>query len=304
MNIHALTDSRNDAGFDVTGCRADPDTRWRGAVVQMSADGGSSYSVVGTIANEATRGDATNALGDFAGGNVPDEINSLNVSMTAGTLSGTTYAGMLAGTLTLIVGDEIIYGRDVTLETDGSYTVRGLLRGRRGTEYAMSPHEIGDRVILYDAATFVRIAQDNADIGIERSYKCVSVGLTLAATPAQTFTNEGANLMPYAPVHLGGGRDASNNLTINWIRRNRLDGSWRDGVDVPMSESVESYEVDVYSDNTYTTVVNTLTSSVQTVDYSAATQTGDGLTPGATVYFKVYQRSSVVGRGRAATGSV
>jgi hypothetical protein len=37
-----------------------------------------------------------------------------------------------------VLGDEILYFRDATLESDGTYTLRGLLRGRRGSEYAMA----------------------------------------------------------------------------------------------------------------------------------------------------------------------
>jgi hypothetical protein len=304
VNINALTDSRNDAGFDVTGCPAGPGARWRGASVRVSLDGGATYSVIGSIVNESTRGEATNALGDFTGGNIPDEINSLNVAMTAGTLSGTTWAGMLSGVLTLVVGEEIIYGRDVTLELDGTYTVRGLLRGRRGTGYAMSLHEVGERVVLYDPATFVRITQETADIGIERLYKCVSAGGTLAATPSQTFTNEGRPLMPHAPVLLGGGRDASNNATLQWVRSNRDNFAWRDSVEVPMSEDSESYAVDIFSDGTFTTVIDTLTSSVESVAYSASDQTLAGITPGDPIYFGVVQISAVVGRGYMAYGSI
>lgn len=304
MNINALRDVDNDAGFYAAACLADPDKSWRGASLYVSVDAGASYTFVASFTRESVLGTTTNVLGDFSSGNITDEANSVNVRLLQGEFASVTSAGLLAGTFCVVIGDEILFVRDAVQEIDETWTLSGFLRGRRGSEYAMASHAVGDRVVLVDFATLLRVTQTTADIGPAKLYKAVTAGSTLAATTERTFTNEGAGLECYAPVHLGGGRDASNNLTINWIRRNRISGEWRDSVDVPMSEAVESYEVDICSDGTYTTVVNTLTSSVQTVAYSAASQTGDGLTPGATVYFKVYQLSAIVGRGYAATGSV
>jgi hypothetical protein len=204
-----------------------------------------------------------------------------------------------------VIGDEILYFRDATLNTDGTYTLRGFLRGRRGSEYAMSGHAVGDRFVLVDPTKFVRVTQSTADIGIEKQYKAVTSGMSIADVTAQPFTNLGVGLMPYAPVLLGGGRDASNNATLTWVRRNRISGELRNNVDVPMSEATEAYEVDIYSSSSYGTVVRTITGLTSpTASYSAANQTADGLTPGNTIYFRVWQLSSTVGRGHAATGSI
>ena len=137
MNINMLRDSDDDAGFYAAGCRADSTARWRGAQIYVSSDAGANYSSLAAIANEATIGVATNVLGDFAGGNIPDESNVLNVDLYAGSLSSTDNTGLLAGTMTLVYGEEIIYARDAVIQGDGTYNVSGLLRGRRGTEYAM-----------------------------------------------------------------------------------------------------------------------------------------------------------------------
>jgi hypothetical protein len=141
-------------------------------------------------------------------------------------------------------------------------------------------------------------------VDVAKKYKAVSGGSSLSNATENDFTNTGNALKPYAPAHLGGGRDGSNNLTITWTRRNRISGEWRDAVEVPMSEASEAYEVDIYDSGAYSTVVRTISVTSQTASYSAAEQTSDGLTPGATVYFKVYQLSGIVGRGHAATGSV
>lgn len=305
MNINALRDADNDAGFYAAACAADPAATWRGAVLYVSADAGASYQRVADILRESVMGITTTALGNFLSGNIPDELNSVNVMLSHGSLSSTTNAGLLSGTNLCVIADEILQFRDATLEDDGSYTLRGFLRGRRGSEYAMADHAIADRFILLDTATLVRIESDTSLIGMERLYKAVSGGTSLAAATAKAFTNQATGLKPYAPVHLGGGRDASGNLTLNWVRRTRIGGEWRDGVDVQLGESSEGYVVEIYDGSDYSSVVRTIEGLTSpTASYSAADQTSDGLTPGATVYFKVYQLSAIVGRGHAASGSV
>jgi hypothetical protein len=305
VNINMLQDADNDAGFYAAGCARNPLVTWNGATVYASSNGGASYSALATITAETTMGYTTDALGDFAGGNIPDELNSVNVTLLQGTLSSTGYAGLLVGTNMAVIGDEIVFFRDATLESNGSYTLTGLLRGRRGSEYAMGTHAVGDRLVLIDFAKLVRVSQTTSDIGVAKLFKPVSAGGTLAGATAQNFTNEGTGLKPYAPVHLGGGRNADDDVILTWVRRGRIDGAWRDLVDVPLSESTEAYIVRIYSSSSYATVVRTIEGiTTQTTTYTAAQQTADGLTPGATVYFDVRQLSAVVGPGHAARDSV
>lgn len=301
-----LRDSDNDPGFYAAACAADPAAvSWPGCVVYVSSDDGATYTSLARITGASVMGQTTDALADFHGGNVVDECSHVNVRLSNGALSSTTYAGLLAGVNMAVLGDEILYFRDATLQTNGSYTVRGLLRGRRGSEYAMGSHASFERFVLVDPTAFVRIAQSTADIGIDRLYKPVTAGMSLADATAQAFTNLGVGLMPYAPVQLGGGRDASNNATLSWVRRNRISGELRNNVDVPMSEASEAYEVDIFANSSYATVVRTISGLTSpTASYSAASQTTDGLTPGNTIYLRVYQLSAVVGRGHAATGSI
>jgi len=300
-----LRDSDDDAGFYAAACANDPDATWRGAALYRSIDGGTSYSQIASLTAESTMGYATTVLGNFASGNIPDESNSVTVVLYHGTLASTTFDGMLSGVNTCVIGDEILHFRTATLIATRTYKLTGLLRGRRGSEYAMGTHATNERFVLVSTSTTVRVPQVTADIGPTRKFKAVTVGRSLSATTAQDFANLGTGLKPYAPVHLGGGRNAAGDVTLTWVRRGRIDGGWRDSVDVPLGEASESYEVEIYSSSAYTTLKRTITGiSSQSTSYSAADQTSDGLTPGNTVYFKVYQLSATVGRGRAATGSV
>jgi hypothetical protein len=303
VNINMLNDSHDDGGITIAMCATSPTATWIGAELYESTDG-TSYTKVANIPNEATMGYTTNVLGNFYGGNIPDELSSVNIILSNGTLSSTDHAGLLSGTNMCVIGREIMYYRTSTVESNGSVTLRGFLRGQRGSEYAMSEHAIGERFVLV-TSTLVRVAKETSAIGTTRQYKAISVGGGLSSAEAKSFTNEGAGKKPLAPVHLGGGRDASGNLTIKWTRRGRIDGVWRDLVDVPVSESTESYTIEIYSDATYTVLKRTVEGlTSQTYEYSAADQTTDFGAPQSTVYFKVYQLSAVVGRGYVASGNV
>jgi hypothetical protein len=300
MNINMLSDADNDAGFYAAANGAN--TAWRGASLLRSSDGGASFAVVGAFDTPATMGTTVNALGQFAGGNIPDEINSLTVSLRYGELSSVSYASFINGAQSALVGDEIVCFRDATLNFDGSYTINGLLRARRGSAYAMTGHAAGERFVLLAGAAIKRIADVSASIGAERLYKAVTFGLADAAP--QAFTNVGAGLKPYAPANPGGGRDAAGNLLLTWVRCNRIGGEWRDGVDVPMSEESERYEVDIFSDNSFTAVKRVLLASSTQAEYTAAQQVTDfGVVQGQ-VYLRVYQMSAIVGRGYAASKTI
>jgi hypothetical protein len=302
VNINMLRDLDNDPGFYAAGCGlAD---RWPGATLLNSADDGASYTALATFTNQATLGTATNVLGDFAGGNIADEINRLTVVLTHGELASVSYAAFVGGAQAAVIGSEIIYFRDAALNLNGSYTLSGLLRGRRGSEYAMATHAANERFVLVNDTTLKRIPDTTASIGLSRLYKAVTAGMTLADTASQAFVNAGAGLKPYAAVHLGGGRDAAGNVTLQWERRSRVSGEWRDGVDVPIGEDSQAYAVEVW-DSARSTLKRTISGlAAPTASYSAAEQSSDFGGVQATVYFSVYQLSAIVGRGYEARGQI
>jgi hypothetical protein len=85
--------------------------------------------------------------------------------------------------------------------------------------------------------------------------------------------------------------------TISATRRTRWPVEGFAGVDVPLGETAESYDCEIY-DNGYTTLKRTFSSLTSaTTPYTNAEQVTDFGAVVATVYCKWYQRSSVVGRG-------
>lgn len=269
---------------------------WTGTAIYRSDDGGGSYDF---MLNVTTPGIIGNADGILASGptTVFDEVNTVTIILTGtGELQSATEIAVLNGANAAMLGSEMIQFKTATLVEPGKYTLGGLLRGRLGSEWAVGTHAAGERFVLLNGSVSKTIL-GNAIIGLLRNYKPVTFNSTLAAASAQDFTYIGVALKPYSPVQIIGTRDGSNNLTIDWVRRTRIDGGWKDGVDVPLNEESEAYEVEIFNG---LTVVRTLTGlTTPTANYSAAQQTTDFGSPQASVSVKVYQLSAIVGRGYA-----
>jgi hypothetical protein len=62
-----------------------------------------------------------------------------------------------AGANACLIGSEIVQFRDASLVSAGVYTLKGLLRGRRGTEASMTGHASGERFVLLRATGLRRI---------------------------------------------------------------------------------------------------------------------------------------------------
>lgn len=303
LDTPILRDADDNAGFYVAmGGTTDG---WPGAQLFKSSDGGSTYAAVLAETDEATIGATTGVLGNFTSGNIFDEGNSVTVVLTAGgPLISATADQVLNGSNTAVLGAhgrwEVINYKTATLTATNTYLLSGLLRGRRGTEWATGTHAAGDAFVLASLTTWQRAPMSTGEIGVSRLYKAPPFGITVSATSAVSFTESAVGLKPYAPVNLAGTRDGSNNLTITWKRRSRIGYGTLNAI-VPLGETVESYSLDVMSG---ATVVRTIASATQTAAYSAANQTTDGFTPGNPITVNVYQISATVGRGNTLNGTI
>jgi hypothetical protein len=299
LDIPALLDTDDDPGYYAAA--AGYLTGWPGARLFRSDDGGANYTSAAVFFDAATMGYAysTDILGDYTGGNFYDASNTLRVTLLSGSLTSVTDAQLLAGANAAAIGNptdgwEIVQFRDVSY-SGGVYTLSMFLRGRKGTEHKQATHVANESFVLLTVAGLQRLADSVGALNSERIYRAVTFGARLADTSPQTFTNTGLALECYSPVHpaaTGWGGD----LTLSWVRRARIANGWNDGVDVPLGEDTESYEVDIY-DSGNTTVLRTLTSSTQSVAYTSAQQTTDHGAPVSSLNIRIYQMSADVGRG-------
>lgn len=137
--------------------------------------------------------------------------------------------------------------------------------------------------------------RDADELGLVRNYKAVTVGQNIDNIVSEAHTNTGKGKFPYAPSHVKGVRDAAGEITITWRRRTRFGGAWRDLVEVPLSETTEDYEVDIMDG---AAVVRTVTAlATETTVYTVAEQVTDFGVIQDPLTIRVYQTSSVTGRG-------
>lgn len=279
------------------------DGRWSQASIYRSPDN-STFAPVASTGNESVIGEASTALCAFTGWTW-DEWSTVTVDVGDGELTSSSSSAMQADQTINVAALgvdgrwEILRYRTATLVSAGVYTLSGLLRGLRGTESNRGNHQVGDTFVKLSSSSQVRVSLSNAELGLTRYWKGVTAGQQVSSVASQTLSPDGVALKPWAPTRFRVARDGSNDCTLSWMRRTRLQvrHGGTGGSYVPLGETTESYEVDVYADGTYTTVVRTLTSASETAAYTAAQQTSDGLTPGNTLYVRVYQLSALVGRG-------
>lgn len=270
---------------------------WPGASIYQSADGGVSHAIeVAAIpaTNPATWGYATDALGD-ANPWLWDRGNSVNINLKSGALTGTTEALVDASTVLNLcyLGGEMMQFTSAVLEGDGTWTLSGLKRGRRGTEYACADHTVGDEFLLLDAYALLVLGQ--SDIGETESFKAATAGRDPGSAFLIDMTFSAASLRPYAPAHFKAVKDnASGDWDFTWVRRSRIGGAWVGGTSIPLGEASEAYELDIMNG---TSVVRTIAVTAQSAAYPDADQVTDFGSTQSTITARLYQMSAAAGRG-------
>ncbi|MTH95694.1 glycoside hydrolase TIM-barrel-like domain-containing protein [Roseibium sp. RKSG952] len=238
--------------------------------------------------------------------------NVLVVDLLSGTIESVTDLSLFGSANALAIESapgvwEIVQAGAADLIAPGRYRLTRLLRGQRGTEGAMgNPTPAGARVvILDDSLASLPIAE--ADLGIPWNWRIGPAGRPVSDETyvGQSFTPEGVGLRPFSVAHVEQPwrwPRTPGDLTIRWTRRSRAlaADSWG-GLEVPLAEELEAYEVEVLDGATVKRVLSTATTSAI---YTAADQTADWgalLGPGDTLDIRIFQLSALVGRGAPKT---
>ncbi|MDD3028844.1 MAG: phage tail protein [Alphaproteobacteria bacterium] len=252
------------------------------------------WSIIGTGSAAPAYGWASSVLASPLSSWSWDETNNVQIALSHGTLDSKTALEILNWANIGLLGDELIQWRNATLLAENLYQLSGLLRGRRGTEWATGAHKIGERFVVLATDGFYRTPMATTEIGQTSYYKAIPSGGDWddAAQTSQKFN--AASLRCFSPVHIKGTRDGSSNLTISWVMRARWHGEWLDSIDISNYEATEAYEIDILNGNT---VVRTITSNTTSASYSAADQTADFGTAQSVLSIAVYQMNSTIGRG-------
>jgi len=120
------------------------ESAWNGAVIFRSDDAGSNYNQLVSIPSAAVIGTGITVLGAGVT-DIFDYENTVTVSLYgSGTLESISQLAVLNGGNLAKLGNEILQFQSATLISEGKYLLSGLLRGRLGTEAAVSAHVAGE----------------------------------------------------------------------------------------------------------------------------------------------------------------
>lgn len=304
LDIPILRDADNDPGY-YAAMRGTAAQGWRGATLSESLDD-VTYSEVGSVRQPAIFGTALTVLGDWTGGAVFDELNSVTVDMVTGALASAYREDLLESNINaMLIGDEIVQFRSASPQSASTYILTGLIRGKRGTEWAVSTHVADERAVLLGDSGTLRVARQTSELGVPRYHRAQSVGKPVEAAISQSITPQAIGLRPFSPVNLRASRNGNGDLIFTWNRRTRMASRFvgTTGINVPLGEASEAYELEIWTTD-FTRLLRTLTATIPTVVYSGDMQVEDSSGMSALTWVRVYQISATVGRGVAHSATI
>jgi hypothetical protein len=287
LDIPILRDADDDSGHYAAVTKASNTGSWPGATL-LRGENDANYESVATYNDRTYIGTTVGTLAAPLGGaGVFDESRSVSVT-GFGTLESWTRGDILEGLARpLLLGNEVVFYRTATNTGTGAYTVSGLLRGQRGTEWAMSTHTAGERAVLLQPAGLRRVQTPTTKIGVALDFKAVTTNSQAAGIVPTSFANTSIGLRPFAPVDARFST-ADGTPTVSWVRRTRKESSFTgpSGSSVPLGEDTEAYEVDILTDSPLTVVA-----TVATTTPLAALSTAAALTTLARQVYYTKRRS-------------
>jgi hypothetical protein len=302
-----LRDLDSSAGLYVAACG--PVDSWNGAVVSVSRNNGGTYTVFDTVTKPTVMGVCTTVLGGYSGGNFPDEGNTVTVQLYSGTLASVNNTDFYNEVNTAMIGGEIVCFRDVIPQGGNVYLLRGLIRGRQGTEWAIGTHGPREPFTFLNPNSILREALSVSDFGTTMLHRAQTTSIIPTAPGDPVSTTVGvACIKPFAPVLFGAfpgagaGTGGAHDTLLRWTRRARVNNAWNNGYDVPLDESSESYTVQVMTSGGVVKRTAVVTGAT-TFLYTQAMASADGFSVGNTVKFSVAQNSDQGVLGYAATVS-
>jgi hypothetical protein len=300
MDLPALDETHSENGFYIA-ANGIGDTNWHGALIMRSADEGSTY----TLINNATAGAVMGRVVDYSfpthSSDIIDFTSYLVVRLdnASDDLESTDDEGFWLGRNTCVIGSEVVQYLNAVKQANGDWKLTTFLRGRRGTGDTETQAKLAyyTRFVLLEDRVIKNEEQSLSLRNSPLKYKAISQGSNSQDGTVVDFTNTSRRLMPFPPVWINGTRDVDNNITITWVRQDRLQQGFLNGGNLPMSEDTLSFEIEFRNNLTNALLRTVAVEDATSFVYTAAMQTADGVTPGVERTVHIYQMSSRVGRG-------
>lgn len=217
---------------------------WRS--VPLEVEVGGLGSVLRLATSQAQLGLATTVLepGQVA---LLDLMNDVEVELVSSDqwLESRDDGALADGSNLALLGMELIQFGEAIPTAPGRFRLRRLLRGRRGTEWAMELHQAGELFLMLDPRRLERLPLTSSHVGSQ--LRIVPRGLADTDAQAAELVVSGEAMRPPSPVHVRASFAADGSLRCKWVRRSRRGWAWLDGVDAPLDCLVERYRVRLQS---------------------------------------------------------
>ncbi|MET3713544.1 hypothetical protein ABIC65_004276 [Sphingomonas trueperi] len=216
---------------------------WRRAALLASTDGGARWAPAGDTAYPAILGTVRVPPGPARAALI-DRASYAEVELARAdmALANADLAALDAGANLAMLGDELLQFGQAESLGGTRWRLSRLWRGRRGTEAAIGTQQGGDRFVLVTRYTLKAL---DLRVAIGGTVQLLAQGPDDPVdAPAATASVTGISLLPPSPVQLRASRQGQT-TQIGWARRSRLGWAWRDGVDVPLGEESERYQVEI-----------------------------------------------------------
>jgi hypothetical protein len=272
-------------------------TGWPGATIHRSYDNGESYVQIGKQNVESTWGISESAIssGSTYGW---DDSSVITVKLKTGTLNSATDTSVLAGANLLLIGKELLNFGVATLIGPGEYHITHLLRGKQGTEWAISTHVVNELVVLMDSNLFEIVISDT-DRGKTWTYKVVTNGSDITKADPQQLQIFGNNLLPWTATNLAGARDATTeDWNLTWIGRAKFNNGFTDYVEAPNDPDFGGFAICIYNG---TTLVRKQIVYGPSFAYTKVLQVQDFGSAQTTLKYTITQISNKYGGGHTVT---
>ncbi|HVM38093.1 MAG TPA: phage tail protein [Sphingomicrobium sp.] len=150
-------------------------------------------------------------------------------------------AALAAGSNMAVIGSEIIQFGSAVPSGAKRFVLSRLVRGRRGSEWAMGGHAAGEKFALLLPGTLQPIRLPQAMRGALIEVRAAGAG----GAPDDARLAAAEAVRPLSPVHLAAASDGAGGIVVRWVRRSRTGWGWVDEVDVPLGEAREMYRVTI-----------------------------------------------------------
>ncbi len=275
---------------------ADP---WPGALTIWRSESGAHFESIGEISLPAVMGET---LDDLPPGPTDrfDRAHAIRVVLAGGALVSASQSDVLAGRnlLALRGADgqwELLGFMNAELIGERTYRLSHFLRGLGGQDdLAARTAPAGSTFVLVDEA-LVPLATGARELGLRRILR---IGPALRDYGDASYVEFEATpgdlaLRPLSPVHVRA-RRTPEGIAISFLRRARLDADGWEGLDPPLGEAMEAYQIDIMNG---AVVKRSLFSTMPAVLYTTQNELADFGVTIDRLSLRLSQNSAIAGRG-------